>query len=219
MEQTIQKRAKDGINFPRDPKYKVKIDSASQTTLGGMMGETILEDERSEITPDTPHISIVHTDIDGSKHEIKMECHLTGKLRQKFRSHCQKYSKVFFKNPNNVPYLRDEDGPIKASLGIRTDAVLKYHKPIPLSAEHKKAVQDHIDAKLKNKTLVRIPRQSWASQVLIVPKNRQNPDGSTSYRFVQSFSSTLTVNVFHGNDIDQINNLTSEICRTYNVGI
>ena len=186
MKEKIQTKAKDGIKFPRDPKYRVKIDSQPTRTLGGMMGESIVEDKGGTLPSGTQYISITHTDTDGQRYPIKMECHLTGKLKSRFQSHCQKHSKVFFKNPNNVPCLQDGGSPIKASLGIRTDAVLKYHKPIPLSAEHKQALRKHINAKLQNKTLIRIPRQSWASQVMVVPKNKKNADGSTSYRFVQS---------------------------------
>ena len=184
----ISKKAAGGITFPK--KHKIEFDDRYEKTLPGIMGESVVTTTDNLINWErVPHIKIEHKDVNGVTHEIRMECHLTGKLKDKFTRHCQLHSKVFFKNPNFVPYLvqnEDTGKPIKANLGIRTDAVLKYHKPIPLSPAHAKACREHIDTKLKNGTLVKLPPQSWASQVLVVPKNKPNEDGSISYRFVQS---------------------------------
>ena len=184
MKNIISEKVPVGISFPE--KCRPRFDNSYEKTLAGQMGESV-PTESEQSSSDAPHIEFYHVDSNGSKHLIKMECHLTGKYKERFRSHCIKHSKVFFKDPENVPYLVDEnEKPIKARIGIRSDAVLKYHKPIPLSPAHRAACEEHINKKIRNKTLIKIPRQSWSSQVLVVPKNKPNADGSVSYRFVQS---------------------------------
>ena len=186
VQDIIQKHAKDGIELPWSDAYKLRIDDTYEKTLPGLLGESEAEPVKPKELLSSNMITIYH-DHKGTQHKIQMECHLTGKLKVRFRKACQKFSKVFFKDETNVPCLTDMEGKvIEVTLGLRTDAVLKYKPPMVLSRDQRKILREFIDKKLKNGTLTRLKPQAWASQVFLVPKQKLDNDGKPLHRFVQA---------------------------------
>ena len=50
-------------------------------------------------------VTFYHTDKNGKKHKIEMECHLKGAQKRKFLNGLRKFSKVFYNDTEFFPYL------------------------------------------------------------------------------------------------------------------
>ena len=213
VQDVINLKATDGIELPWSDAYRLRIDEEYERTLPGILGESEAESSKpAELSPENS-ITIYHEE-NGKSHKIQMECHLTGKLKVRFRKACQKFSKVFFKNEENVPCLKDLNGKvIEVTLGLRTDAVLKYRPPIVLSGDQRKVLLDFIDKKLKNGTLTRLEPQSWASQVFLVPKQKSGKDGKPVHRFVQALVDLNKNCLFRQFEMPKPRNLLNKLPR------